>query len=369
MNLSFWEQRSLFENIDFCITGGGIVGLHTSIFLKERYPNAKILVLEKALIGAAASSKNAGFACFGSVSEVIDDIKNIGADTAFDLIQMRWEGLKLLEKTNGKRAIGLETTGGYELFTSSDMDLSEECKSYIPELNSRLDYIGKEVYTVPTSLTYDFTGVKSMIFNKYEGQVETDLMYFNLEQKVRQLGVVFLRGLEVESFSDKGSGVDLVVNGMNITARKLLITNNGFAAKLLPKANVEPARAQVLVTAPIPGFTLKGTYHYDRGYYYFRNCGDRLLIGGGRNTDFASENTYEQEITVGIQQKIEELMNRVILKKPVEIEYRWAGTMGVGSAKFPIIEEISDNVYCGVRMGGMGVAIGALVGKKLANMA
>jgi gamma-glutamylputrescine oxidase len=31
--------------------------------------------------------------------------------------------------------------------------------------------------------------------------------------------------------------------------------------------------------------------------------------------------------------------------------------------KKPIIENISQNVVCAVRMGGMGVAIGSLVGK------
>lgn len=368
MNISFWEKRRLFEQIDFCITGGGIVGLHSALFLKEKYPTSRIIVLEKALIGAAASSKNAGFACFGSVSEILDDIKTFGIDTAFELIKMRWEGLQLLEKTNGRKAIGLDITGGYELFTEQDSELFLECLKFTEVLNKELGFIGDQVYKVNKPNTYDFQGVKNSIFNSFEGQVETDLMYFNLEQKVREAGITVLRGFEVLSFSDSGNGVEIDLGEYSIHAKKLLITNNGFAAKLLPKANVEPARAQVLVTAPIEGFRLKGTYHYDKGYYYFRNVGNRLLIGGGRNTDFSGENTTEQKITEAIQQRIEELMYKVILDKPVEIDYRWAGTMGLGKTKYPIIEEISSNVFCGVRMGGMGVAIGALVAQRLVQM-
>lgn len=358
----------LFENIDYCIVGAGIVGLHTALFLKKQQPTAKVLVLERALLGAAASSKNAGFACFGSVSEILDDIKTFGKETAFELIKMRWEGLQLLIKTNGAENIGLEKLGGYELFTADDRVLFEQCKAFIPELNHELSYIGDEVYTVPKSAAYPFEGVEGVIFNRFEAQIETDQMYFNLEQKAREEGVFILRGYSVDNFQNSDKQVFINCGELQFAAKNLIITNNGFAAKLLPHAQVEPARAQVLVTAPIPGFKLKGTFHYDKGYYYFRNCGDRLLIGGGRNTDFNGERTTDQKTTESIQQHIEELMYSVILKQKVNIEYRWAGTMGVGPTKYPIIEKVSDRIYCGVRMGGMGVAIGSLVAKRLVEL-
>lgn len=42
--------------------------------------------------------------------------------------------------------------------------------------------------------------------------------------------------------------------------------------------------------------------------------------------------------------------------------------MGMGSSKKPIVEKLSEHVYCGVRLGGMGVAIGSLVGQELADL-
>jgi hypothetical protein len=41
--------------------------------------------------------------------------------------------------------------------------------------------------------------------------------------------------------------------------------------------------------------------------------------------------------------------------------------MGVGDTKKPIIRKQSNNVAFGVRMGGMGVAIGSIVGKELSR--
>ena len=42
--------------------------------------------------------------------------------------------------------------------------------------------------------------------------------------------------------------------------------------------------------------------------------------------------------------------------------------MGVGNQKKPIVKQLSDNVFCGVRLGGMGIAIGSTIGKELAQL-
>ncbi|MBQ0739724.1 FAD-dependent oxidoreductase, partial [Aquimarina celericrescens] len=51
-----------------------------------------------------------------------------------------------------------------------------------------------------------------------------------------------------------------------------------------------------------------------------------------------------------------------------EIDQRWSGILGVGQQKSPIIKPISNRVFCAVRLGGMGVAIGSSVGKELADL-
>ena len=74
MNLSYWEIKTWLTDIDFTIIGSGIVGLNTALELRNNYPKAKILILEKGRLPQGASTKNAGFACFGSLSEIIDDL-------------------------------------------------------------------------------------------------------------------------------------------------------------------------------------------------------------------------------------------------------------------------------------------------------
>jgi hypothetical protein len=40
--------------------------------------------------------------------------------------------------------------------------------------------------------------------------------------------------------------------------------------------------------------------------------------------------------------------------------------MGVGTQKKAIVKQLSNNVACGVRLGGMGIAIGSTIGNELA---
>ena len=189
-----------------------------------------------------------------------------------------------------------------------------------------------------------------------------------LLKKVVSNNIQILNSVTVDGFSESGNAVYINTNHFDFYTKKLLIATNGFASQLLDE-HVKPARAQVLITKPIPDLHIKGTFHLDKGYYYFRNIDNRILFGGGRNLDFKTEETTELTQTELIQRKLEEILKTTILPKTAfEIEHRWSGIMGVGTQKKAIVKPLSNNVFCGVRLGGMGVAIGSLVGKELAEL-
>jgi glycine/D-amino acid oxidase-like deaminating enzyme len=180
--------------------------------------------------------------------------------------------------------------------------------------------------------------------------------------------ILILNQAEVTSHIEKNNSVEIIVNDYSFVTKKLFFATNGFASELTSNA-VKPARAQVLITEPIPNLDIRGTFHLDKGFYYFRNFEDRILLGGGRNLDFEVETTTDLSQTEKIQNRLEELLKNVILpNQEFKIAHRWSGIMGIGSHKNPIVSQLSENVYCGVRLGGMGVAIGSLIGQELAEL-
>lgn len=369
MSFSYWEQDSWFSNVDFTIVGSGITGLNCALHLKLKFPEAKVVVLERGLLPNGASTKNAGFACFGSLSEILEDLEHHSEEEVVELVRKRMQGLELLKENLGSENIDLQVNGGYELFTTEEEDVYTSCVSKMAKVNSLLKPIfGEDVFST-TGNKFQFGKVQeNLIYNKFEGQLDTGKMMIALLQKVQSAGVRILNSVTVNGFSEENDSVEIETEHFSFYTAKLIIATNGFASQLgIPE--VRPARAQVLVTEPIPDLHIKGTFHMDKGFYYFRNINNRILLGGGRNLNIKGEETTELALTALVQQRLESLLKNVILPgTPFKIERRWSGIMGVGEQKNPVIKKVSKNVFCGVRLGGMGVAIGSLVGKELADL-
>ena len=121
---SYWEQQS-FTNYHYVVVGGGLVGLSTALSLKELHPQASILILERGVIPSGASTRNAGFACFGSLTELLSDMATLGAEGAQQLVADRWLGLQMLRERIGDDQLGYQCCGGCELLFPENLESLE----------------------------------------------------------------------------------------------------------------------------------------------------------------------------------------------------------------------------------------------------
>ncbi len=369
MNLSYWEYKTWLSNVDFTVVGSGIVGLSTALELRKRFPKAKILILEKGILPQGASTKNAGFACFGSISEILSDLKDHSEEAVKELVALRWQGVQLLRKNLGDEAIGYKDWGGHEVFLHTNAGLFEACIAELGRINQLLRPIFKKDAFILTENNFKFQGIQEhYITHQFEGQLDTGKMMYAFLKRVHQEGILLLNAVEVETFSEGQQGVHVRTNGFELDTKKLFIATNGFARQLVEE-DVQPARAQVLITKPVKNLPFQGTFHLDEGYYYFRNVDKRILLGGGRNLDFETEKTTTFGQTERVQSELERLLHEVIVPGVyLEVDRRWSGIMGVGPQKMPIVKQLSNNVFCGVRLGGMGVAIGSVIGREVAGL-
>ena len=137
----------------------------------------------------------------------------------------------------------------------------------------------------------------------------------------------------------------------------------------LKQEDISPGRGIILLTNEIPNLKIDGCFHYKQGYYYFRNVKKRLLIGGGREKDLNNESTLTFGTNKIIRQKlIEHIKNFILPDINFKIESEWSGIMGFGKNKLPLIKRMSKNIVLGVRLGGMGISIGSIVGEKTAEL-
>ena len=373
MNVSYWEKKSFLGKNQVVIIGSGIVGLSAALEIKAQKPTFKVLVVDAGFLPEGASTKNAGFACIGSSGELLSDLKHQSEESVFNLVKRRQEGLALLRKTLGDKAINYEEFGGFELFDNET--LFNECAHKIDYLNKELKSITKleTTFTLADNQisNFGFKGIQHIIKNNFEGQIDTGKMMRALIKKAQENDIYVLQNASVSELNESKNEVAITINNNYIiNAEQVIVCTNGFAKKLLPNLDLRPARAQVVVTSPIPNFKVKGSFHYDEGFYYFRNIDDRILFGGGRNLDFEGETTTEFGKNEKILTRLNEMLQHIIIPETnYTIDATWSGIMAFGTTKEPIIKQVGNRVFCAVRLGGMGVAIGSLVGKEVAIMA
>jgi glycine/D-amino acid oxidase-like deaminating enzyme len=370
--LSFWEKQSLLST-EIAIIGGGIAGLSVAASIKERWPDKDVTIFERSILPYGASTRNAGFACFGSLTEILSDVKIMGEEAARELIFNRWIGLQITRKRLTDDAIGFLPLGGYELLNQSDL-------SALDEMN-RVNELVADFLPDYIQLSHDVSKIglrerkqTALVSFESEGQLDTGLLMKSLEAYVLQLGVKIRTGAAIDRFEKAENGwrvrlEDSARGMLEMQANQLVVCTNAFARDLIPDLKLAPGRGQVMITEPIDGLKFRGNLHIDEGYYYLRNFGNRILFGGGRNLDFEREETNQIELNESIQSRLDSLLMELFdFNKTPKVDHRWSGIMAFGEYKTPIIQRTSEGLYIAVKMGGMGIALAGQVGEMLADL-
>ncbi len=369
---SYWETKHFFK-YDLIVVGSGFVGLSTAIHFKKKHPKANVLILERGIFPTGASTKSAGFACFGSLTEILDDFWQMTQDEVVALVERRYAGINAIRKKFGDKPLGYKHSFGYELLTEEQLGAVDQME----DINRILKGIFKDsVFSlVQKKSKFGFSdSIQKVVKNKFEGELDPGKYMKVLWDFAQTLGIKILTGVSVFEIQ-KDSGIILAEDAagereFEFTAKQVAICTNAFIEKLWKESEVKPGRGLILLSKPLDfKIPWKGTFHMDKGYVYFRQVDGRLLLGGARNVDMAGENSIKFEVNPKIKSHLQLLASEVIFPdKAIEWEMEWTGIMGFGNKKSPLIQQVGEKTAAAVRLGGMGVAIGWQVGKELASV-
>lgn len=383
MPTGYWESEYLLRPADLTIVGAGIVGMSAALHFKKLRPDAHVRIIERAPISAGGTTRNAGFACFGSAGEWLDDLQVLGLAKLQELVQSRAEGLSDMLQLLGEEAIGMSWSGGWELFSERDTDvrLAQQVIRALPEINEAvapilakvLGHIHPRLQDSPAALIDKHrarkVGAHQTVALPWEGMIHTGKMVEAFHRALDRANVHRVHGVQVQSFHPKGDQWAIQTHQGQLLTSQLAVCTNGMASDLIPKMDTKPVPNRVLVAKIKPGSWPLGTYHLDRGYLYLRTLGQsHVLFGGGRHWghDLAPADPvnaqpiqdWDAQLTATAESWLGPLDT---------ITHRWTGWLGVGQDRRPLIGQTQPGLHHAVRLGGMGVAIGTKVGRELAT--
>ena len=209
---SYWEKTELLH-YDLIVLGGGITGIFCALHFRKNNPSASIAILERGLFSSGASTKNAGFACFGSLSELVEDRSKLGEEKLLSMVKMRLDGLSILRKTIGDRKMDLKWHGGYELF----FDKNPKKLNQIDHINSLLKPLfSKDIFTINNKKIKKFgfntNMVNHLVQNSFEGQLNTGKLMRVLRTKLNKEDISFFSNTELTDFETNSNKNQLFIN-------------------------------------------------------------------------------------------------------------------------------------------------------------
>lgn len=341
MTKSFWQDISISlipseiaegKNYDVTIIGAGIAGLSTAYWLEKQNPDLRILIVDKAEIGAGASGRNAGFITCGSAEHFNKLHQQFGLEKACEIWQFSEINRELLMTEIIKKdsaAVDFYTTGSCTVAASSqDWVRYQTLARTMKDANIDVELVNADLL----EQNYGVGDAVGGIQYKHDGLIHPIKLLAKIKAHLKN--TKFLLNTRLHRYSKTNEAWELEVGNRKIETAQLIFCLNGFVDSELPELNavVKPQRGQIVVTEPLPNF-IKGPCYLTKHLCYFRQLPTgQLLVGGFRNHDLDAENTNADSVTEKIQAALSEfVLSYFKSTAAVKITYRWSGIMGFTS--------------------------------------
>lgn len=180
----------------------------------------------------------------------------------------------MLRQRLGDEKMGLLNYGGSELLKENNIAALDEI--------GPVNHLLRNIFNLDTFIAderkindfgFNRDVVKSLVFSPFESQIDTGVMMRSLIAMAQSKGVMIINNYDAAIVDDSSNTVKVSAknSGVAFTSNRLISCSNAFTSSVLPQIKIKPGRGQVIATKPVTGLQIKGVFHMDEGYYYFRN--------------------------------------------------------------------------------------------------
>ncbi|MEK7219815.1 MAG: FAD-binding oxidoreductase [candidate division NC10 bacterium] len=346
---------------EVAIVGGGIVGCAAAYYLARR--GAKVVLLEKSVIGGEASGRNGG----GVRAQCRDRRERplamasirlwvgLEAELGFDMEYVQGGNIRMA--TNEERMAMLRREGEEELADGLAVEMWDR-----DELRRRAPYLSDV-----------FIGAK---YCPTDGSANPILATRAFGWAARRAGVTLLTQTEAVSVGVQAGRVTSVTGrdrdgGVLVEAPRLIHAGGPWTPMLSDtlgiQVPIEPARSVVAVTQRMPPLFKEFISSHDLGVYGRQAREGHVHIGGigtpGRTFDQGVPAGVIERLARGAAEAIPALRGASFLRT-------WTGTLEMTPDRVPIIGPVDgvEGYILASGFSGHGFCLGPIVGKLLSEL-
>ena len=352
-------------DVDVCVIGGGLAGLTTARELARK--GWSVVLLEADRLAANASGRNTGFVLPGFGADAENLIERVGFERTKDLWTLAQAGLDYVRETiRTEQAPGVDPQDGW--LYASKKDNSDEFVNYVALLGE----LGCDIESWPTERVREVLRSERYFYaiNYLRALAIHPLNYaLALAAAAERDGARIFENSPALSIDPSGVRKRIVTPSARLRANHVVLCGNVGLKSLMPRlaATMVPLTTYVITTAPL-GNRLAEAIRYrgavsdtDAADNHYRIVGgDRLMLSGRATTWARNPRHYVRALKADIKHTYPQLGD-------VEIDYAWAGTLGITVHRMPQIGELGPGVWLASGFGGHGLNTTAMGGNLIAQ--
>jgi len=336
------DEAALQQNnqCDLLVVGGGFCGLWTALQAREQNPQRSVVLIEAKSVANGASGRPAAIMST-SVMHGIDNTERIFPNDVAELERLGRENMDGFRETLERYNIDCDLEWGGEMKVSiGDQGLQTVEEEYQLYLKYGHEAVKLDKDAVQAE-------IHSPIFHggtwsrKRCGTVHPGKLVRGLKRAALECGVRIYENTPLLATRKTASGIEIATPRARISARKVLLATNAWAAGHPHiRRRVAAIRDRIVVTAPLSDAQkAKVGWQHRQGIYdtrtqlnYMRLTADnRILFGGrldyfyGNNTDPAIDKTPQPFI------RLVKSFYRTFpqLADEIRFDYAWSGPIGL----------------------------------------
>ena len=361
------RRPALYSDLDVevCVIGGGLAGLTTAREVARK--GWSVVLLEANRLAANASGRNTGFVLPGFGADADKLIARVGFERTKDLWTLAQAGVDYVRDTiRDEQAPGVDPQDGW-LYVSKTDNSDEFVKDV-----ALLGELGCDIEGWPTERVRDVLRSERYFYaiNYLRALAIHPLNYaLALAAAAERDGARIFENTPALSIDPSGVRKRIVTPGARLRANHVVLCGNIGLKSLMPRlaATMVPLTTYVITTAPL-GDRLAEAVRYRGGVsdsdaadnHYRVVGGDRLMLSGRATTWARNPRRYVGALKADIKHTYPQLGD-------VEIDYAWAGTLGITVHRMPQIGEVGPGVWLASGFGGHGLNTTAMGGNLIAG--
>ncbi|MBS38382.1 MAG: hypothetical protein CMO26_20965 [Thiotrichales bacterium] len=354
------------KDVDVVVVGSGYTGLSAALTLARA--GRSVLVLDRAQIGAGASTRNAGMMS-GNLKPTLSALsRRFGSSTALAMYAEAATAREYLHHLIDAEGIDCDRTECGRLTPATSRRHYDTLAREAEALATKL---GLETYAVSKTLQHqeiDSDHYHGVIVNQAVWSFQPARYHQGLLECVISAGVTVIDQTEVTGVDSSGEQVLVETAKQQIRCRQVMIATNGYTTPGLRwwQHRVVPIQGRMLATREVSGNLIrqllpKGrvVVESNRLFHYFRPSPDgRRLLVGGRYTGRLARGQGESAIRNHLARVFPALGE-------VALEFDWHGYTAFTRDLLPHLGS-ADRVHYAMGFCGSGTVWGTWLGHQCA---